>query len=360
MATLLTAALVSTACGGGGDEDAAPAAVVDTVHVRIADIPEVVSAVGTVEGENQTTVAGEVAGRVSRIVRDEGSVVARGEPVIQLDPDPYRFALQSAEGSLAQATAQLTNDERLYARYETLLAAGAIDQQTYDDLEARVITGRAAVQQAEAAANTARRDLANAAVRAPFAGTVGHRYVALGEYVDANQPMFDLVDDSPIEIRFRVPEVSARGVDVGDVVVFVVRADSVASRRAEIDYVSPAIDPATRTVEATARYANEDGSVRPGAFVDVEVTTSVLSGAALVPEAAIYTEGTENYVYVIEDGTARRRRVDVARIADETAIVISGLEAGDVAIESGQHGLPDGAPVVVTTGDGETLEREAP
>ena len=116
--------------------------------------------------------AAEVRGQVSRILRDEGSRVSAGQPVIQIDPGPYGFAAQSAAADLARAQAQLSADEKQLERFDQLLEAGAVDRQTYDNLQARVEGGRAAVQQARAAIGTAQWNLGKSTVRAPFAGTV--------------------------------------------------------------------------------------------------------------------------------------------------------------------------------------------
>ncbi|HUP19734.1 MAG TPA: efflux RND transporter periplasmic adaptor subunit [Gemmatimonadota bacterium] len=333
------------ACGGGESGEGPGAAVVDTVHVIAMDVPATVDAVGTIEADHQTAVAAEVRGQVSRILRDEGSVVAAGTPVIQLDAGPYVFATQSAAADLSRAQATLSADEKLLARYEALLAAGAIDPATYENLEARVESGRAAVAQARAALATARWDLGKATIRAPFAGTVGRRHVQLGEYVDAQQEAFDLVDAQPVEIRFAVPELYAGRVQAGAGVRFRVRSDTVSARIAQVNYVSPQIDAGTRTFEATATYSNPDLAVRPGAYAEVQLTTEVHADAPVVPEPALVTEGADNWVYVVVDGKAERRRVTVGSRVDGRVEIADGVRPGEVVIVAGQHGLPDGAPV---------------
>lgn len=344
-------------CGGGDPDEGPQGAVIDTVHVRAEDVPTTVQAVGTVEADNQTAVAGEVGGQVSRILRDEGSRVAAGQPIIQLDPAPYQFAAQAAAADLTQAQAQVSADEKLLERYATLIDAGAVDQQTYDNLQARVESGRAGVQQARAALGASRWDLGQSTVRAPFAGTVGKRHVQLGQSVDAQQELFDLVDDEPVSIRFDVPEIHAGEIEVGDRVEFRVRSDTVATRIAIVDYVSPEIDPGSRTFEVTAAYTNPDGGVRPGAYADVSVTTGVHEDVPLVPEEALYTEGTKNYVYVVEDSTAHRREVEAGSRLDGMVEILSGLRAGEVAITAGQQGLEEGAVVRIVE-PRETLQRE--
>ncbi len=344
---LLTGAVFTAGCGGEAEGGGPSAALVDTVHVRAMDVPDVVTAAGTVEADHQTSVAAEVGGQVARIIRDEGSEVAAGAPVIQLSAAPYQFGAQSASADLARAAAQLENDEKLLERYTRLLAAGAVDQATVDDLAARVESGRAAVQQARAGVGTARWDLGKATVRAPFAGTVARRHVQLGEYVDAQQIVFDIVDDQPVKIRFAIPEIYAGQIDVGDRVHFRVRSDTIATRIAEVDYVSPEIDPATRTFELTAAYTNPDRGVVPGAFADIQLTMSVHEDAAVVPESALYTEGEQNYIFVVQDSTARRREVEIGARMDGDVEIVKGVRPGEAVITAGQHQVQDGGLVQV-------------
>ena len=354
---LALAILAMAGCGGGEAEGGPSGAVIDTVHVRGEDVASLVQAVGTVEADNQTAVAGEVRGQVSRILQDEGSRVSAGQPVIQIDPGPYRFAAQSAAADLARAEAQLSADEKQLERFDQLLEAGAVDRQTYDNLQARVESGRAAVQQARAAIGTAQWNLGKSTVRAPFAGTVARRHVQLGQTVDTQDELFDLVDDQPVKIRFAVPEIHAGRIEVGDRVEFRVRSDTVAVRIAAVDYVSPEIDAGSRTFEVTAVYTNPDRGARPGAYADVLVTTGVNENAPVVPEEALVTEGTKNYVYVLEDSTAHRREVEAGVRLEGMVEILRGLEVGEVAITAGQAGLQDGAAVRVVE-PRETLQRE--
>lgn len=352
--------LAALACGRGGGPEGPPAAIVDTVRVRALDVPTTVAAIGTVEADHQTTIAAEVRGTVSAILRDEGSRVAAGAAVIQLDPGPHSFAAQSARADLGRATAQLQVDERLLERYTQLLAAGAVDRQTYEDLEARVATGRAAAAQARAALATANWNLGKTTVRAPFAGVVGKRQVQLGQAVAPDDPVFELVDADPLRVRFRLPETVVGSVKVGDPVRFRLRSDTVAVRIATVDYVSPDIDPGTRTFEVTARYTDAEGGAVPGAYADVSVTTAVHAGAPVVPEAAIVTEGETSYVYVVEEGPkADKRRVETGSHIDGLVEIVSGVRPGEIVIVAGQHGLETGAPVAFARRDTtRALERD--
>jgi RND family efflux transporter MFP subunit len=348
MAVFALALASAAACGGDSAAEGPPAAVVDTVRVRAADVPSTVQAIGTVEADHQTTVSAEVDGAVARIVRDEGTPVGQGAAVIQISAGPYLFALQAAQADLASAQAQLAVDERLFARYEQLLAAGAVDRQTYEDLEARAETGRAAVRQASARVNTARWNVGKTTISAPFSGVVGTRHVQLGQSVSSGDEVFDLVDADPLKLRFRLPETLVGAVDEGDMVRFRVRADTISARLAAVDYVSPDIDPETRTFEVTAAYSNPEGGVVPGAYADVEVTTAIHKGAAVVSEAALVTEGEDNFVYVVIAGPkAQKRAVEVGSRTDGQVEIVEGVRPGEVVLVAGQHGLQDGAAIQV-------------
>lgn len=351
---------VLAGCGADASEGGGRAAPVDTVLVRAEDVPSVVDAIGTVEADNQTSVAPEVGGRVVRIVRDEGAEVRAGAAVIQLDTGDYDDDVAEAEADLESARADLRADERLLERYDDLIEVGAIDPQTYENLEARVGIERAAVQQAEARLTRARRDLDRATVRAPFTGTVGKRHVQLGEYVSAGgeRGLFDLVDAQPVRVRFSVPEVYAGSIEAGDEVRFRVRSDTVSTRIARVDYVSPRIDPETRTFEVRAVYSNPDLAVRPGGYADVRATTDLHEDAPVVPERALITEGSENFVWVVRDSTAHRRQVTLGTRLEDVVEVLDGVEAGEPVIVAGQHGLSDGAKVRIVARERPTLERE--
>lgn len=350
-------AVATMACGGEEGGEGPGTALIDTIHVRAMDVPAVVQAVGTVEADNQTRVSAEVGGLVSRILCDEGCRASAGTPVLQIDPGDYSDQVQVAAAEVSRARATLDASEKQLARFERLREAGAVDQATFEDLEARVESERAALAQAAARLQTARRDLGKATVRAPFAGTVGKRHVQLGEYVNAQDALFDLIDAQPVKIRFAVPELHVDEVSEGASIRFRVRSDTVSSRVADVDYVSPRIDPATRTFEVTATYSNPDLGVRPGAYADVELTTSIHENAPVVPEQAVITEGTENFVYVVRDSTAERRTVRVGARIDGLVEIVEGIEPGEVVVEAGQQGLRDGATVRIRPRETEQLER---
>ena len=345
LAAVLAVALAAVACGSDSAAERPAGVVVDTTRVATEDVPRVLRAVGTVEAENQTTIRTEVDGQVSRIVADEGATVERGQVVLQIDPTPFRLVLQEAAAAVARAEAALGNDRTLLERYGQLLEAGALDRQSYDDVQARVKSEEAQVAAARAQLAQARWNLEKTSVRAPFSGRVADRLVELGTYVSSGDELFQLVDAEPVRVAFELPEREVGSLEEGDPVVFAVRTNPDEVYEARVTYVSPSLNPETRTQSAKAEYPNANGEVTPGAFADVEVTTAVRMDAPVIPEEALVSEGEQNFVYVVEGASARKREVTLGERLDGRLEVAEGLAGDEVIVVAGHRELRDGAPV---------------
>jgi RND family efflux transporter MFP subunit len=341
----LALALALAGCGEESAAERPTGVLVDTTRVATEDVPRVLRSVGTVEAENQTTLRAEMDGQISRIVMDEGASVEKGEVVLQIDPTPFRLEYQEAEAAQARAQAELDNDSRLLARYEELLGAGAIDQQSYDDVEARVKSERAAVAAAAARADKARWDVAKTSIRAPFSGRVADRLVELGTYVSSGDELFELVDPTPVRVAFELAETDVGALEVGDAVSFSVRTNPDQVYDGRVIYVSPSLSPESRTQSAKAEYPNEGGEITPGAFADIQVTTAVREDAPVIPEEALVSEGEQSFVYVVERGSAQKREVTLGERLDGRLEVATGLRGGEVIVIAGQRELREGAPV---------------
>jgi membrane fusion protein (multidrug efflux system) len=333
------------ACGEQKAAERPPGVLVDTTSVVTQDVPRIVRAVGTVEAESQTIIKAEVDGQIARIVANEGDRVGEGDVVLQIDPTPFRLTHDQNVAATEQARAALANDEQLLERYDKLLAAGALDQQSYDDVAARVKSERASLEAAQSRAESARWSLGKTSVRAPFAGTVAERKVELGAYVSDGDDLFELVDPVPVRVAFDISEENVGVLKPGDPVSFSVRTDPDKVYEGTVTYVSPSLDPQNRTQRAKAEYANAQEEIKPGAFADVMVTASVRKNAPVIPEEALVSEGEQSFVYVIEEGKARKREVTIGERLNGRLEVAAGLDGGEVVVVAGQRELRDDVPV---------------
>lgn len=351
----LAAVVLASACGGGegsgGSGSGAGGPQGSPVEVALAGTDTVVTdvrSVGTLEAEAQITVKAETPGRVVTIRAREGSWVGRGQVLLELDDSKLEAELQVAEAAAARAETESQNLQRRLERNRQLLEQGAISPQTFDDLEAQAQAAEAALREARARLDLARRRFDDAIVEAPFGGQVGVRSVDVGDFLSVGDPLFVLVDNDPLEIEFPVPERYLGQVDEGADVRLQVRSLPGRTFPGEVVFVSPVVEPESRTVTVKARVENPAGELRAGQFADVRLVLGRRPDAVVVPESAIVPGRVESAVYVVGGGTAHRRVVTLGARTEGRIHVLSGVQPGDTVVVAGQQRLSDGAPVRIS------------
>lgn len=358
----LVAAAALAACGGSGGPSSGGRALPVQVTVASLDTLSVeVDAVGTLQAQSEAQVASEVDGTVSQIAFREGARVQEGGLLIQLDASKLRSAYQAARASAEQARATAENLQRQVERNRALLAQGAISKQAFDDLQSSQDAARARLDQSQASARLARQQLRDASIRAPFDGRVGERTVDVGDYVRKGDPLLTVTDDDTLEVRFTVPEGYADRVSVGSSMQ--VTTPSVSGRwfDGRVYFVSPTVDPQTRSVALKAVVPNPEGELRAGSSADVRLVLERRSGAVVVPEAAVVPRQGESLVFVVREGKAVRTPIQVGYRTPGRVEVASGVAAGDTVVTAGQQRLQDGTPVrIESSGAGVPTDTTAP
>lgn len=358
-AVLLGVALIPAlaACGEGGNRQGAAGAggaqatpagtPVETAVARRDTLSSTIRAVGTLEADARVEVRPELDGHVTAIAFEEGQEVREGQVLVRLDQNKLRAQAGAARAAVKRARTTAANLERRLARNDSLLAAGAISEQAYDDLEAEYESAEAALDEAEANLELAEQRLEDATIRAPFDGRVGAREFHTGDYVQLGQTMFTLVDDDPLEVEFSVPERYLSRLDVGSPVRVTVRSDPGRPVSGEVSFVSPYVDPSTRTVDLKARVPNPGSELRAGQFASVVMELESREGV-VVPEAAVVPRQDRRLVFVVRNGTARQRSVQLGERTRGSVEILSGVSAGDTVVVAGHQRLADGAAVSVT------------
>jgi membrane fusion protein (multidrug efflux system) len=337
--------LVFAACGREEAPEAErPAVIVAPVAAR--ELVERIEATGALRAPRRALVAAEVGGRVTEIVRDEGSDVGEADVVLSIDPERYRLENANARARLAEAAAALSDAEREYARIGALRAKGVAAQAKVDQMETQLRLARSRHEAARAGVGIADRALADSMVRAPFAGSISARRVSAGEFVGPGTPLFELVAMDPIEAEFSLPEADASRVRNGQDVALRVAPWPDEVFRASVTFVSPTVDAATHTLLVRAALANPDHRLRPGLFARVDLGVAQRAGIPMIPEESVlqradgevaFRLGPENRVQrlVIKTGVHRDGEVEV----------VEGLGVGDRVVVRGHYALSDGVVV---------------
>ncbi len=323
------------------DTSGAPAAppgggagvAVEAVAVKVAQVVDEVSAVGTLRSNESVVIRPEIAGRIADINFAEGEPVEKGSPLVSLDDSTYQAELADAQASLNLA-------ENNFRRLDELSDTGSITARERDEALARLESARAALQLSQAR-------LEKTHVNAPFSGILGLRRVSPGDYIIPGQDMVNLEDIDPIKVDFRIPERFLASLSKGQRIR--VRVDAFPDRafEGEVYAIDPQIDPAGRSIAIRARIANADRILRPGLFARVRLIVEERPAALVVPEQAIVPRGEQRYVFRVVDGKAMLTEVRVGQRRDGEAEITAGLAADDTVITAGQLKIRDGVPVTV-------------
>lgn len=351
--------LASAGCGAAPRPKPQRVPVTVTIVER-REVPFALVATGTVEAIRTSSVGSQVGGVVTRILFREGDEVGRGRILIQLDPRPFRNALDQAVAALAKDRAQARAARLDAERARALVERKLVSDSEWDQKRAAADSWLATVAADSAAERIARLELEYSSIRAPIAGRTGRLLVHEGDYVKAatSDPLVTINQTRPVRVAFTVPV---------DAVPLVQRyrsarpriyvrpagADSATAIQGRLVFVDNAVDAASGTLLLKGEFDNRDGRLVPGQFVDVRFVLFDQPNAVVVPAPAVTSGQQGSIVYVVNaDSTVTPRPVQIERSADELAVVRSGLEPGETVVLEGQLRLSPGARVVVRSPGG--------
>jgi len=312
------------------DDAPPPPLGVEVLQVEPRPLSERLATTGTVRANESVELVSEIAGIVRKIHFEEGTSVERGELLVEIDDTELQAQRDRVLYRLRLA-------ESREARQRELREQGVVSEQDYDVADNELNVLRAELRLIEA-------ELAKAAIRAPFAGVVGLRYVSEGSLVTRETHIATLQDLDPVKIDFTLPEKYVGRVRVGDPVEFSVRGRDRA-HTARIYAIEPRIVAETRSLLLRATTPNADRSLLPGAFADVTLAVDQVPDALVVPSLAVVPELGGKKVFVIEDGLAQPRHVETGIRTDTEVQITSGLERGERVIVSAIQRLEPGLPV---------------
>jgi multidrug efflux pump subunit AcrA (membrane-fusion protein) len=404
LAALLTLVLLfAAACGGSKanvrqeQATAQPAAVdVTTATAIVRELPQFFEATGSLTGDEQTDVAPSIAGKVVAVGVDMGSYVKRGQMIVRLDDVDAKLRVQQQQAQLDQMKASLRQAEEKVGvrpgqsfdlnkipevsnakvaldlaeknlrRSEKLIESGDVSRSQYDQQKAQrdqllqvyesalslarqnyaaVMTARANVANAESQLNLARRSLSYALVYSPIDGFVSERNADLGEYVSLTTKVATIVKINPLRVRIDIPEQAIPAISVGQSVSVTTSAWPDKNFSGRIARVSPNVTPASRTLTVEAEVENGSGALKPGQFATVRILQSRAQPAVLVPARAVRTEAGVSRVFVIKDGHAQERVVQLGQTEGDLIQIKNGIAGDEQVATSNIEQLADGMAV---------------
>jgi len=350
--------------GGGGRGAAAGGTVTATTATASkGDIGVYLTAIGTVTPVYTDSIVSQVTGYVASVNFREGQLVNKGASLVEIDPRPFEATLKVAEGTLERDTHLLEQAQMDLERYQQALARNAIAKQVVDDQLKLVQQTQGTVKLDQGTVDYDRVQLDFCHITSPITGRVGLRLVDPGNLVTASggtvlavvtqlQPItvvFTISEDSLQQVIAQLHKAKTLEVQAYD------RAQSKMIAQGKLSTTDNLIDTTTGTIKMRAVFDNKGNTLFPNQFVNTRLLVDTLKDVTLIDSSAIQHNGTQAFVWVIQDGKAQTRNV-TAGATDNNLTQVTGLNPGEVVADSSFEKLQNGSKVNVVqqTGPGQT------
>ena len=334
--TLLGGLWAAAACAPSqaGPEPAAEEerrAPVRTVLAASREVQDVARLAADLSPLRRALLAAEVPGSVDSLHAEQGDRVRPGQVLARIDTRSLEQGLAEAEALHRRAQARHERASRLFER-RSITQQQLLDAVTDRDVAIARLAG-------------ARLQLEKSAVRAPWSGEVARRLVEVGDYVAPGTPVMEILDVSRLKVQAVAAAADVPYLEVGATVFLHLESLEAEPFEGHIVRLAAELDPATRTLEIEAEIPNGEGRLKPGLYGSLEVVRRTIPEAVTVPLQALVDLGGREAVFVVLDGRAQRREIELGPVVGQQVVVRRGLAAGERVVVEGQQGLGQGQPV---------------
>ena len=338
-------------------------------EVRVApvaqqDVPVYSDWVATLDGYVNAEIRPQVSGYLIKQNYKEGSLVRKGQVLFEIDPRPFKAALDRAKGDLAQAEAQLGKSILDVERDTPLAKARAIAQSQLDnEIQAR-LGAQAAVESNKAAVEQAELNLEWTKVTSLVDGIAGIAQVQIGNLVGSNSILTSVSQVDPIKAYFPISEQAyvlaqkQSSADAtkhtisffGNSLNLILTDGSIFPQKGKILLADRQVDPNTGTIRIVAAFPNPGNILRPGQYGRVHVETKMKKGALLIPQSAVaQSQGSYQAAVVGSDHKISMRTVKPGETVGTMWVIDSGLKPGEQVVVEGLQRLKEGTLVTPKT-----------
>lgn len=314
-----------------GGPPGGPKITVETVEATTTTLRSTHRAVGTLLADASAELRAEVPGQVLALHFEEGQQVNKGDRLISIEATVLQAEVNEARANAERSQAEFKRAKELYAKH--LISAADYDAAAanHNVDEARLHSSRSRLSKTE--------------IRAPFSGYTGLRRINVGDYATTGQSLIDIVRLNPMRVDFSVPETMLPEIKVGQPIQVFVDAYRDESFDGKIIAISPKIDVQGHNIQVRGSVDNTELKLRPGLFARVQIELDRKENAIVIPEEAIWPVGQDKTVFVVVDGKAKQKVVDIGERDSGAVEILSGIESGDEVVTAGQLKLFDGAAV---------------
>jgi membrane fusion protein, multidrug efflux system len=348
-------AAVEKTSGGKADaapKDAAPkragppATLITVTQAQRQKLEVTEDTVGTLENVIDPRVGAEVAGRIIRVLVQQGQSIKQGQLLAEIDSQDWVIQSKTDQAEVKRLESLLTQQERLVERQQALQKQGFISQNAVDDALAQRDAQREQLVAARSRNDSSKNSLRKAAVLSPISGRVQEQIVTDGDYVKVGDPLFQLVGTLRLVAHLPFPESALSRLRVG----LPVRISSPTAPdlviKARIDEIRPTVTASSRALDVIVKFETDE-RLRGGGTVNAAVVTAEKPEVVMVPEQSVILRPAGKVVYIVEEGRARQRIVETGTKRNGLVEIIQGLQGGETIAQDGAGFLTDNTAVAL-------------
>jgi RND family efflux transporter MFP subunit len=362
---LLAAFSALSACGAKKENTAQavkPAVAVETKTAAVSSLTDGIEVTGSLEPKYSADIKTQIPGLVKQVFVNEWVYVKKGQPLARIDVAETEALVKRAEAGIASARANLSQtqvassrSERELSRVLKLKESGLATQQAVDDARSELEASKARVEASQAQIRVAEEDLRQGVVRktkglvtAPIDGVVALRDVNVGDLtsdVAAGRPIFRIVDNRLLNLTVTLSSADSGRVKVGDPLEFNVDSMPGKTFTGKVMFINPELSSADRSLKVIAEVRNTPEVLKGGLFAKGRIITGRRADVLQVPRSAVSSldlAAGKGVLYVVENGTARRREIAVGVSSGDLLEVKAGVKAGEQFVVRGGFNLKDG------------------
>ena len=317
---------------------------------------------GTTLPIEKAKVGAKVEGTIEEILVDEGDCIKKGQVLIRLDPkdflldiDRAKASLKTAQAELEKAKHDLEQKSEDWRRLSALYERKAIAKHRYDSMraafsiaQAKVKSCQSQIKEREAELKLAEKRYKDSVVEAPFDGVVTKKLLNEGEVSSLwayNWEVLEIMNLSKIKVECEVSEKWKARLREGMETVITVDAYPEEKFKGKITTINPLVDPQQRTFRVKIRIPNPERRLTAGMFARIKMVLEVREGVLIIPEKEIVERPDGHFIFVVQDGVVKRRKISLGINEGEWVEVTEGLKEGEMIVIEGSHRLQDGYQV---------------
>ncbi|MFQ1714638.1 efflux RND transporter periplasmic adaptor subunit [Aeromonas veronii] len=332
---------------------------VTAMVTKAQDWVPTIEAIGFIEPNQGVTLSTELAGTIDAITFESGKPVKADQLLLSLDSTVERANLRASQAKLPAAKAK-------FDRFQNLYKTSSISKEQLDEAEA-------AYRSLEADIESLKATIARREVRAPFSGVVGLRNVFLGQYLQPGTDIVRLEDTSVMRLRFTVPQTDISKIKLGQTIKINVDAYPQTQFDGHITAIEPAINFQSGLIQVQADIPNNDGQLRSGMFARASIILPTVKDQIVIPQTAISFTLYGQNVYVLKEGEETDKEGNKVKVLRAKQVVVkagerrgndvhvlSGIQAGDQIVLSGQVRLSNDTKVHVVENDALAVPAQTP